>query len=55
MEAHSSQATSDDGIRTLRLLLGLPPWLFERVLGHEWFVDRSRSPGRCDDVFAGVR
>ena len=25
------------------------------VLGHEWFVDRSRPPGRCDDVFASLR
>jgi LmbE family N-acetylglucosaminyl deacetylase len=55
MRAHASQAAGDDGTRTLRLLLGLPPWLFDRVLGHEWFVDRTRGPGRCDDVFAAVR
>ncbi len=55
MQAHVSQAASDDGTRTLRLLLGLPRWLFDRVVGHEWFVDRTRSPGRCDDVFAAVR
>ncbi len=55
MRAHSSQASAQEGTRTLRLLLRLPDWLFDRVLGQEWFVDRTRGPGRCDDVFAGVR
>jgi len=55
MQAHVTQAASDDGTRTLRLLLGLPRWLFDRVVGREWFVDRTRAPGRCDDVFAAVR
>lgn len=55
MQAHGSQATTDTGTRTLRLLLRLPPWLFARVAGKEWFVERGRAPGRCDDVFATVR
>lgn len=56
LAAHASQASTDEGIRTLRLLLGLPGWLFALVMGHEWFTDRTAAgPGRCDDVFAGVR
>jgi LmbE family N-acetylglucosaminyl deacetylase len=55
-EAHASQATSDDDARTLALLLKLPPWLFRLALGHEWFVDHSRSPGHlADDLFASLR
>jgi LmbE family N-acetylglucosaminyl deacetylase len=52
-EAHASQASSDEGARTLSLLLKLPPWLFRRVLGHEWFVEHGRSPSRpATDLFA---
>jgi LmbE family N-acetylglucosaminyl deacetylase len=55
-EAHASQTTSDDDARTLALLLKLPPWLFRLALGHEWFVDHSRSPGHLiDDLFASLR
>jgi LmbE family N-acetylglucosaminyl deacetylase len=55
-EAHASQASSDEGARTLALLLKLPPWLFGRVLGHEWFVEHGRSPGEpVDDLFATLR
>lgn len=55
MQAHASQATSDEGARTLALLLRLPPWLFRRALGYEWFVQRGRGPGPLlDDVFAGL-
>lgn len=54
--AHASQASSDGGARTLGLLLKLPPWLFRRVLGREWYVERGRMPGRpLDDVFATLR
>ena len=52
MQAHASQATSDVGPRTLALLLRLPPPVFSLVAGYEWFVQRGREPGRCDDVFA---
>jgi LmbE family N-acetylglucosaminyl deacetylase len=55
MAAHASQALSEQNPRTLGLLLGLPGWLFARVLGYEWFIDRTRPAGRCDDVFAAVR
>ncbi|MDX6258522.1 MAG: hypothetical protein QOH84_210 [Kribbellaceae bacterium] len=54
-EAHASQASSDDDARTLALLLKLPPWLFRRALGHEWFVEHGRSPGAlADDLFASL-
>ncbi|MFC5262095.1 PIG-L deacetylase family protein [Kribbella qitaiheensis] len=57
LEAHASQASSEsDSARTLALLLKLPPWLFRRFLGHEWFVERGRSPHRLDDdLFASLR
>lgn len=55
-EAHASQASSDSGARTLGLLLKLPPWLFRRILGHEWYVEHGRTPGApLDDVFAALR
>ncbi|MEV6283472.1 PIG-L family deacetylase [Kribbella sp. NPDC051770] len=54
--AHASQATADQGARTLALLLKLPPWLFRRALGQEWFVEHGRRPDRpLDDVFATLR
>ncbi|MDX2969225.1 PIG-L family deacetylase [Kribbella solani] len=54
--AHASQASSDDDARTLGLLLKLPPWLFRRMLGREWYVEHGRTPGRpLDDVFASLR
>jgi LmbE family N-acetylglucosaminyl deacetylase len=56
-EAHASQASSDDGARTLALLLKLPPWLFRQVLGREWFVEHGRPTGvpPLDDLFASLR
>ncbi len=55
-EAHASQASSDEGARTLSLLLKLPPWLFRRVLGREWFVEHGRPAGPpLDDLFASLR
>jgi len=54
--AHASQASSDEGARTLSLLLKLPPWLFRQVLGREWFVEHGRPPGEpLDDLFASLR
>ncbi len=56
LAAHASQAVADGGTRTLRLLLGLPRPVFDRVLRYEWYVDRTApAPGRVDDVFAAVR
>jgi LmbE family N-acetylglucosaminyl deacetylase len=54
MQAHASQATSDIGPRTLALLLRLPRPIFTLVVGQEWFVQRGRPAGRCDDIFAGL-
>ncbi|TCC50666.1 PIG-L family deacetylase [Kribbella capetownensis] len=55
-QAHASQASSDSGARTLGLLLGLPRWLFRRMLGYEWYVEHGRTPGTLlDDVFASLR
>jgi LmbE family N-acetylglucosaminyl deacetylase len=55
-EAHASQASSDDGARTLALLLKLPRWLFRLMLGREWYVEHGRTPGApVDDLFASLR
>ncbi len=58
MAAHGSQrrGESDGGDRVLDLLVRLPRPLFGWVLGHEWFVEQHRAPGRrSDDVFASLR
>lgn len=57
MAAHVSQATADTGVRTLAAFLRFPPSLFQRVFGHEWFVEQGRSPEAepLDDIFASVR
>jgi len=54
MRAHLSQTQA--GPRTLRVLLALPPFLFRRVLGREWYVENGRRPGvtRLDDVLAST-
>jgi LmbE family N-acetylglucosaminyl deacetylase len=55
-EAHASQASSDEGARTLSLLLGLPRWLFRLLLGREWYVEHGRAPGApLDDLFTTLR
>ena len=56
MAAHASQASGDEGVRTLQLLLRLPGPLARRVLGREWFREPGRRPGRepLDDVFASL-
>jgi LmbE family N-acetylglucosaminyl deacetylase len=57
MAAHASQAGSDEGTRTLAVLLRLPRPLFRLGLGREWFVERGRPTGGplSDDVFDAVR
>lgn len=56
LQAHLSQASSAGGVRTLALLLKLPPWVFRRALGREWFVEQGRTPGvPLDDIFASLR
>ncbi|WP_238158504.1 PIG-L deacetylase family protein [Kribbella voronezhensis] len=54
MRAHASQASADEGARTLSLLLKLPAPLFRRVLGREWFVEHGRTTP-TDDLFATLR
>jgi len=55
-QAHASQASSDDGARTLALLLKLPRWMFRLMLGQEWYVEPGRTPGvPLDDLFATLR
>jgi LmbE family N-acetylglucosaminyl deacetylase len=57
MQAHVSQATADNGDRTLAALLRLPAPVYRWVLGREWFVERGRTVGdrKLDDIFASVR
>lgn len=56
MAAHVSQTTADEGTRALAVMLRLPRWLFGRITGTEWFVERGRAPGAVvDDVFATLR
>jgi LmbE family N-acetylglucosaminyl deacetylase len=57
LRAHASQAGSDEGIRTLALLLRLPRPLRRRVLGTEWFREVGRAPSvvPLDDIFATLR
>jgi LmbE family N-acetylglucosaminyl deacetylase len=57
MAAHASQATAEEGVRSLALYLRLPPFLYRRVFGYEWFVERGRAPGAAllGDIFATLR
>lgn len=57
MAAHASQATADEGVRTLAVFLRLPSAVFGRVFGHEWFVEQGRSAAGppLDDIFASLR
>lgn len=57
MAAHVSQATADDGVRTLAVFLRLPGPLFRLAFGREWYVERGRQPGGkpLDDIFATLR
>ena len=57
LRAHASQATSDEGQRTIALLLRLPRPLATLVLAREWFREVGRPPDRplLDDVFASLR
>src|SRR5690625_708376 len=57
--AHASQASADEGDRTLGMFLKFPRLVFKQVMGQEWFreVGRTRKPGEryLDDIFASVR
>lgn len=54
LRAHASQVDSDEGVRTIALLLRLPGPVRRRVLGTEWFREVGRVPGTrpLDDIFA---
>ena len=43
MAAHASQASADEGDRTLAAFLRIPTLLYRRVFGREWYVER-RTP-----------
>lgn len=57
--AHASQASADEGDRTLGMFLKFPRLLFKQVMGQEWFreVGRTRADGEgySDDIFESVR
>ena len=57
MAAHASQATTDGGVRTLALFLRLPPFLYRRAFGYEWFVELGRQPSGklLGDIFTTLR
>lgn len=45
MEAHASQATGDQGPRSMAMFLAIPEEYFAMAFGTEWFVERSRPAG----------
>ncbi len=61
LAAHRSQTTGsgpgESPVRTVTLLLRLPPMLLAPALGREWFRERGREEGGplLDDVFASLR
>jgi LmbE family N-acetylglucosaminyl deacetylase len=56
MAAHASQRRAAGRPRVLDLLLRLPLPVFGLALGHEWYVEQGRPPGRREtDVFATLR
>lgn len=50
MLAHVSQASSNSGPRTLRLLLRLPSPVFRKVTGHEYFLERTPASSIATDL-----
>ncbi|MBK8436715.1 MAG: PIG-L family deacetylase [Austwickia sp.] len=66
MAAHVSQATADDGDRTLAAFLRLPKPVFSMVFSREWYVQSRgpvvpprgrwwpRAPAAAGDIFAGL-
>ncbi len=45
LRAHASQASGGSVPRTVGLLLAMPPWLYRRWFGHEYFVERGADAG----------
>lgn len=54
MAAHASQATADDGDRTLAAFLRIPRPVYDLVFGREWFVDPAHQGPVARDIFAGL-
>ncbi|MGE9808248.1 MULTISPECIES: PIG-L deacetylase family protein [unclassified Janibacter] len=56
MRAHASQASADDGDRTLAAFLRIPRPLYDVVFGREWFIDPAAPPGAkvARDIFEGL-
>jgi LmbE family N-acetylglucosaminyl deacetylase len=56
MAAHATQ-TAGPGPRNLDIYLRLPGVAFRFVFGHEWFIERGRTPGDplLDDLFGSLR
>ncbi|MBC9958235.1 PIG-L family deacetylase [Yimella sp. cx-51] len=54
MAAHASQASADDGDRTLAAFLRIPRPVYDLVFGREWFVDPRHEGPVARDVFAGL-
>lgn len=57
MQAHASQATADNADRSLAWFLRLPPPVFARVFGHEWYVEHGARPRArlLDDPLQSLR
>lgn len=55
MRAHTSQATGDEGPRSIGMFLAVPEEFFGMAFGTEWFTDRNRQAGTAvTDIFAGL-
>ena len=56
MRAHASQATADEGDRTLAAFLRIPRPAYDLVFGREWFRDPDHPVGAPlkRDIFEGL-
>ncbi|WP_460466168.1 PIG-L deacetylase family protein [Calidifontibacter terrae] len=54
MRAHASQATADDGDRTLAAFLRIPRPLFDLTFGREWYLEAGHTGPVARDVFQGL-
>jgi LmbE family N-acetylglucosaminyl deacetylase len=54
MRAHASQATADNGPRTLGVFTRIPPPLFGWVFGREWYRQAGVDPPAGAERFSGV-
>lgn len=54
MRAHASQASADEGDRTLAAFLRIPRPLFDLVFGREWYLEAGHTGPVARDVFQGL-